>query len=308
VLVYWAQPVTRHHAPLLERMRADEQAQAIGAPLRRAVERRMRLVQRELDEVRPRAEGDLERLWAEAQAIRREVERLVDDAALGRAVDGKRIAARIAAETERLLRQAAEQRDAEMLRVAGLARDLVDVPALALGLPPGAPGHETPRGPWSLGYRPYAAIFARWSVEARGQIIRTAEDLRAGNVSQSVAVTELMTAVDAPRWQAKSLLRTGIGTMQSTETQARLDELGERTTGLQKTWNATLQRNTRWFHYAMMRPPNNVPVPYDKPFKVPSPKGGYDRVMFPLDPRAPVWQTRNCRCASLPYVADLALR
>lgn len=105
--------------------------------------------------------------------------------------------------------------------------------------------------------------------------------------------------------RAEAIIRTEVNRAYGVAGDERLRQSNRRLDGkLRKYWLSAGGSRARASHiragadYA----PNGAigPIPVDEPFVV-----GGASLMFPLDPRGPAREVVNCRCRSVPYVADL---
>ena len=73
--------------------------------------------------------------------------------------------------------------------------------------------------------------------------------------------------------------------------------------GLGKQWRRSGKIHSRWTHDLM----DGQVVEADKPFLVPNPGGGIDKMMCPHDPKVPPEQVINCGCIAIPYLKGWAV-
>lgn len=109
------------------------------------------------------------------------------------------------------------------------------------------------------------------------------------------AVAAVSGVIDGGRGRAITIVRTEVGRAFSMATQERLDQAREFLPGLGKQWRRSGKTHSRISHDLA----DGQIVPTDEPFLV----GGIP-LMFPRDPDAPISETVNCGCTSLPHMAD----
>jgi hypothetical protein len=113
-------------------------------------------------------------------------------------------------------------------------------------------------------------------------------------------IRELGSVTGRGKWasamhRAEAIVRTEVGRVAQTATQASMQACAEKVPGLQKEWVTAGDDRVRPHHRAAA----GQRVPVDKPFRV----GGYE-MLYPHDPRAPASETVHCRCRSLPWHPD----
>lgn len=113
--------------------------------------------------------------------------------------------------------------------------------------------------------------------------------------SQSVgdAINKVDGLVEGGRTRAISIVRTELGRAYSMATQQRQEQAAEVLPGMKKQWRRSGKLHSRPEHDAA----DGQIVDVDKPFIV----GGV-ALMFPRDPAAPIGETINCGCESLPWM------
>lgn len=115
-----------------------------------------------------------------------------------------------------------------------------------------------------------------------------------GASSTSQAIDRIAELLDSGgRARATTIVRTELGRAFSVAHQARQEQATERLPGLKKQWRRSGKLHSRPAHDAADGQIREV----DEPFLV----NGIE-IMFPRDPAAPIGETINCGCQSLPYM------
>lgn len=122
-----------------------------------------------------------------------------------------------------------------------------------------------------------------------------------GAQSPSQAVTRVTKILgEESRARATTIVRTELGRAFSAAGQARMMQAAALVPGMQKQWRRSGKLHPRLEHDIIDGQVRDV----DKPFTV-TPFGRSPvSLMFPRDPKAPVGQTINCGCDSLPFMAS----
>jgi len=121
-----------------------------------------------------------------------------------------------------------------------------------------------------------------------------------GGQSPSEAISKLSKIFAGNRERAITIVRTEIGRVFAIAAQERLTQAQAAVPKLQKQWRRSGKIHSRPGHDAIDGQIRNV----DEPFEVVSPSGDVVKLMHPRDPAAPVGETINCGCESLPYMDE----
>lgn len=107
---------------------------------------------------------------------------------------------------------------------------------------------------------------------------------------------------DTPR-RASTIVVAEVSRAFAVASQERLVQAAPLVPGLGKQWRRSGKIHSRWSHDLM----DGQVVDADKPFLVPNPGGGIDKMQCPHDPKAPVEQVVNCGCVALPFLKSWAV-
>ncbi|MDY6979213.1 MAG: phage minor head protein [Pseudomonadota bacterium] len=99
------------------------------------------------------------------------------------------------------------------------------------------------------------------------------------------------------RSRATTIIRTELGRAFSAASHQRKQQAAEHLPGLKKQWRRSGKLHSRQHHDAADGQIKNV----DEPFVLHG-KRGRVTLMYPRDPAAPIGETVNCGCESLPYM------
>lgn len=121
-----------------------------------------------------------------------------------------------------------------------------------------------------------------------------------GAQSPGDAVTQVRRILGDPsRKRAATIVRTELGRVFSSASQARMQQAVSAGVPLQKEWIRSGKKHARTGHNMA----HGQTVPVNEPFYIPTSTGGSaTRMMYPHDPAAPAKETINCGCASIPKV------
>lgn len=115
-----------------------------------------------------------------------------------------------------------------------------------------------------------------------------------GAQSPSAAIAAVTGMIEGGRGRAITIVRTELGRAFSVAAHERMTEAAERLPGLKKQWRRSGKIHSRLHHDSIDGQIRGV----DEPFTL----GNGVQIMFPRDPAAPVAETINCGCESLPYM------
>lgn len=121
-----------------------------------------------------------------------------------------------------------------------------------------------------------------------------------GQQSPSDAIGKLTRIFAGDRERAITIVRTEIGRVFAVAGQARLEQVAASVPTMKKQWRRSGKVHSRWNHDAIDGQVQDV----DKPFELVTPKGETVLMMHPRDPAAPIGETINCGCESLPYMDE----
>ena len=121
-----------------------------------------------------------------------------------------------------------------------------------------------------------------------------------GQQSPTDAISKLQRIFKNDRERAITIVRTEIGRVFAVAAQARMEQVAPKVAGLQKQWRRSGKVHSRPGHDAIDGQVRDI----DRPFEVVTPKGETVLLMHPRDPAAPIGETINCGCESLPYMAS----
>lgn len=122
-----------------------------------------------------------------------------------------------------------------------------------------------------------------------------------GNKTPQAVTAAIGKTIDSGRFKgyanrAETITKHEMGTVFSEASQLRMQQTAENVPGLEKEWNhAGHPKTARPSHVAA----HGLHVPVGDPYDI----GGV-MMMFPRDPRAPLEETMNCGCDSVPYHAN----
>ena len=103
--------------------------------------------------------------------------------------------------------------------------------------------------------------------------------------------------------QVRGIVNTNLAAAFNSAAFDKLKAQAERDPALRKQWRRSGKLHSRDNHDAI----DGQVQPVDKPFIVTTKKGPVE-IMFPCDPRAPIGETINCGCVSLPWKASWKMR
>lgn len=106
---------------------------------------------------------------------------------------------------------------------------------------------------------------------------------------------DLDRAFDKGLARMETIARTEMLMVYSQAQQAQYNDIGERMPGLRKQWIAVTDSRTRPEH----EDAHLDIVGWDEDFTV-----GGEKLSFPRDPKASVWNIANCRCTSIPVLPE----
>ena len=115
------------------------------------------------------------------------------------------------------------------------------------------------------------------------------------------AVSKLLP--DRTSSQVRGIVNTNLAAAFNSAAFDKLKAQAERDPALRKQWRRSGKLHSRDNHDAI----DGQVQPVDKPFIVTTKKGPVE-IMFPCDPRAPIGETINCGCVSLPWKASWKMR
>lgn len=115
-----------------------------------------------------------------------------------------------------------------------------------------------------------------------------------GAQSPADAIGRIADMIEGGRTRAIGIVRTEVGRAFSTAAHERLTQASDELPGLQKQWRRSGKIHSRLHHDSIDGQIKDV----DEPFVL----GNGVKIMYPRDPAAPVGETINCGCESLPYM------
>ena len=115
---------------------------------------------------------------------------------------------------------------------------------------------------------------------------------------EAVQTVQKVLGSDSPQ-RAVSIVRTEVSRAFAVAAEERMEQAAALVPGLGKQWRRSGKIHSRWNHDLM----DGQVVDAGKPFKVPDPAGGFDMMLHPHDPAAPVGQIINCGCVAIPWLA-----
>lgn len=114
---------------------------------------------------------------------------------------------------------------------------------------------------------------------------------------QAIQVIQQLLGNATPQ-RATTIVRTEVSRAFAVAGQDRLAQAAELVPGLQKQWRRSGKIHSRWTHDVM----DGQVVGAKARFKVPNPGGGFDMMLCPHDPKAPIEQVINCGCTAIPHM------
>lgn len=115
-----------------------------------------------------------------------------------------------------------------------------------------------------------------------------------GAESPGDAIGNIADLVEGGRTRAITIVRTEVGRAFSVAADERMTQAAEILPGLKKQWRRSGKIHSRLHHDSI----DGQIRDQDAPFTL----GNGVQIMFPRDPAAPVGETINCGCESLPYM------
>ncbi|CAN7564879.1 hypothetical protein [Acidovorax sp. LjRoot117] len=182
--------------------------------------------------------------------------------------------------------------------------DLVDKPL-------GAAGHSIELRLAALDARVLAAMrtfsherLNNVAAEALGKIGQQLGLVTVGGITpfEAIKAVQALLETESTR-RATTIVRTEVSRAFAVASQDRLVQAAPLVPGLGKQWRRSGKIHSRWTHDLM----DGQVVDADKPFLVPNPGGGIDKMMCPHDPKAPPEQVINCGCIAIPYLKGWAM-
>lgn len=138
------------------------------------------------------------------------------------------------------------------------------------------------------------------STEAVGQIGRQLGLVTIGGSTPFEAIKSVQGVLgDESTRRATTIVQTEVSRAFSVASQARLVQAKRLVPGMMKQWRRSGKIHSRWNHDVM----DGQVVAADAKFRVPNGRGGFDMMLCPHDPAAPVGQVINCGCIALPHMA-----
>lgn len=119
---------------------------------------------------------------------------------------------------------------------------------------------------------------------------------------EAIKAVQALLGSESPR-RATTIVRTEVSRAFAVASNERLAQAMPLVPGLGKQWRRSGKIHSRWTHDLM----DGQVVDADKPFLVPNPGGGIDKMMCPHDPKAPPEQVINCGCIAIPYLKGWAV-
>ena len=116
---------------------------------------------------------------------------------------------------------------------------------------------------------------------------------------QAIQAIQKLLGTESPR-RAAMIVHTEMARAFATAGNQRLEQAAQIVPGLGKKWRRSGKIHSRWQHDIM----DGQVAEAGKPFKVPSPGGGFDLMRHPHDPQAPASQNIHCGCVALPWMKD----
>lgn len=116
---------------------------------------------------------------------------------------------------------------------------------------------------------------------------------------QAIQAVQKILGVESPR-RAATIVRTEVSRAFAVASNERLQQAEPLVPGLGKQWRRSGKIHSRWNHDII----DGQVVEASKPFKVPNPGGGFDKMQCPHDPKAPVEQIIHCGCISIPWMKN----
>lgn len=142
------------------------------------------------------------------------------------------------------------------------------------------------------------------AAEAQGKIGQQLGLVTVGGITPFQAIKSIQALLESESIRrATTIVRTEVSRAFAIAAQERLVQAAPLVPGLGKQWRRSGKIHSRWTHDLM----DGQVVDADKPFLVPNPGGGIDKMMCPHDPKAPPEQVINCGCIAIPYLKRWAV-
>ncbi len=142
------------------------------------------------------------------------------------------------------------------------------------------------------------------AAEAQGKIGQQLGLVTVGGITPFQAIKAIQALLESESIRrATTIVRTEVSRAFAVAAQSRLIQAAPLVPGLGKQWRRSGKIHSRWTHDLM----DGQIVDPDKPFMVPNPDGGIDKMMCPHDPKAPPEQVINCGCIAVPYLKGWAV-
>lgn len=142
------------------------------------------------------------------------------------------------------------------------------------------------------------------AAEAQGKIGQQLGLVTVGGITPFQAIKAIQALLESESIRrATTIVRTEVSRAFAVASQGRLVQAAPLVPGLGKQWRRSGKIHSRWTHDLM----DGQVVDADKPFMVPNPGGGIDKMMCPHDPKAPPEQVINCGCIAIPYLKRWAV-
>lgn len=142
------------------------------------------------------------------------------------------------------------------------------------------------------------------AAEAQGKIGQQLGLVTVGGITPFQAIKSIQALLESESIRrATTIVRTEVSRAFAVAAQERLVQAAPLVPGLGKQWRRSGKIHSRWTHDLM----DGQVVDADKPFLVPNPGGGIDKMMCPHDAKAPPEQVINCGCIAIPYLKGWAV-
>lgn len=142
------------------------------------------------------------------------------------------------------------------------------------------------------------------AAEAQGKIGQQLGLVTVGGITPFQAIKAIQALLESESTRrATTIVRTEVSRAFAVASQERLVQAAPLVPGLGKQWRRSGKIHSRWTHDLM----DGQVVDVDKPFLVPNPGGGIDKMLCPHDPKAPPEQVINCGCIAIPYLKGWAV-
>ena len=142
------------------------------------------------------------------------------------------------------------------------------------------------------------------AAEAQGKIGQQLGLVTVGGITPFQAIKAIQALLESESIRrATTIVRTEVSRAFAVASQERLVQAAPLVPGLGKQWRRSGKIHSRWTHDLM----DGQVVDADKPFLVPNPGGGIDKMLCPHDPKAPAEQVINCGCIAIPYLKGWAV-